>query len=374
MNTYTKDKNSIINKVIDIISGIFIPIIQVLMAAALLKGFLLLAVNSGLMAKADGAYRILYAIADGFFYYLPMFLAYTASKKLKTDSFTAVLIAAALLYPGITEIFETGSGLDFFGVRVNPVTYQSGVIPILLAVGLLHFIEIPLDKVLPSAVKGFLKPMLSVLIVVPVTFIIFGPIGTLIGDGLAKAYALLYGFSPVLAGVIFGLIWQPMVVFGMQWGMVPVIISNISNYGVDTILPMLGPAVMGQAGAAMAVSFLTKNKKLKPVAFSGSVTAILGVTEPVLYGVTIPLKRPMAAACIAGAIGGGIVGASHAGAVSFAFPSMVSLVVYFGKGFWTFFFALLLGFVLGFLLTYVFRFQDPVEAVTEPKKEILISD
>lgn len=370
MNSRTKDKNSIANRVIDTISGIFIPIIQVLMAAALLKGFLVLAVNSGLVAETDGAYRILYAIADGFFYFLPMFLAYTASKKLKADSFTSVLIAAALLYPGITEIFEAGTGLDFFGIRVHPVTYQSGVIPIILAVGLLHFIEQPLERYLPSAVKGFLKPMLSVLIVVPVTFIIFGPFGTLIGDGLARAYAMLYGFSPALAGVIFGLIWQPLVVFGVQWGMVPVIISNISNYGVDTILPMLGPAVMGQAGAAMAVSILTKNKKLKTVAFSSSVTAILGITEPVLYGVTIPLKRPMAAACIAGAIGGGIVGAFHAAAVSFAFPSMVTLVVYFGKGFWAFFFALLLGFVLGFLLTFILRFQDPVDTTEEMLPEV----
>jgi PTS system beta-glucosides-specific IIC component len=129
---------------------------------------------------------------------------------------------------------------------------------------------------------------------------------------------------------------------------------------------------MAQAGAAMAVSILTKNKKLKPVAFSSSVTAILGVTEPVLYGVTMPLKRPMLAACIAGAIGGGIVGTSHASAVSFAFPSMISLVVYFGKGFWTFFFALILGFVLGFLLTLLLRFKDPVEAVTETDKDPLL--
>lgn len=355
-----KKQNSLFHRMIDTISGIFIPILNVLMAAALLKGILILIVNTGLISETDGVYRILYGISDGFFYYLPIFLAYTASKKLQADTFTSVLIAAVLLYPDITKIFESGIGFYSFGLPIPPVTYQSSVIPIVLAVGLLHFIEIPLEQYLPGSVKGFLKPLIALLIVVPVTFLLFGPIGALVGDGLAAVYKLLYDFSPVLAGSIFGLIWQPMVVFGFQWGLVPVIINNINTYGVDSILPLLGPAVLGQAGAAMAVSMLTKNKKMKTVAFSGAISAILGVTEPVLYGVTIPLKRPMVAACIAGAIGGGVVGTSRAGALSFAFPSMVSLVVYFGEGFWTFLFACVLGFVIGFVLTYLFRFSDVV--------------
>ncbi|HKL98713.1 MAG TPA: PTS transporter subunit EIIC [Mobilitalea sp.] len=358
-------KNNLFNKIIDMISGIFIPIINVLMAAALLKGILLLAVNAGWIGEADGVYRILYALSDGFFYFLPIFLAYTSANKLKADPFTAVIIAAALLYPGISEAFESGIGFDFLGISVTKVTYQSSVIPIILAVALLHYVELPLEKFLPETIKGFLKPMISMVIVVPVTFLLFGPIGALAGNALAGAYSTLYEFNPVVAGVIFGLIWQPMVLFGFQWGLVPVIINNISSMGVDTILPLLGPAVLGQAGAAMAVSLLTKNKRMKTVAFSGSVTAILGVTEPVLYGVNLPLKRPMVAACIAGAIGGGIVGTSHAGAVAFAFPSMISLVVYFGEGFWTFFFACILGFVLGFLLTMLFKIKEPKEMVNQ---------
>lgn len=357
-----KEEKNLLNRIIDTISGIFIPIINVLTAAALIKGILMLTVNIGLLSEVDGVYRILYAISDGFFHFLPIFLAYTASKKLKADTFTSVLIAVALLYPSITEQFKNGVGMDLLGIPINPVIYPSGVIPILLAVGLLHFVEMPLEKHLPGVLKGFLKPMISVLIVIPITFLLFGPIGTMIGNALAGAYAVFYEFSPMVAGVIFGLIWQPMVVLGFHWGLVPVIISNISLYGVDTILPLLGPAVFGQAGAALAVGLLAKNKKMKALALSGSLTAVLGVTEPVLYGVNLPLKRPMVAACIAGAIGGGIVGTSQAGAVSFAFPSMVSMVVFFGKGFWTFFFACILGFIIGFLLTLLFRFKEPVES------------
>lgn len=354
----TEDK-SLFSKIVDTISGIFIPILNVLMAAALIKGFLILFTNTGLISKTDGVYQILYALSNGFFYFFPVFLAYTASNKLKANSFTSVLIAVTMLYPDITKIFEKGAGMNFLGLPVPSVTYPSSVIPIILAVWLLHYVELPLEKYLPKAVKGFLKPMIALLIIVPITFLLFGPVGALIGNVLANAYTALYSFSPAVAGAVFGFIWQPMVVFGVQWGMVPVIIHNISVNGIDTILPLLGPAVMGQAGAAMAVSLLAKNKNRKALAFSCAVTAILGVTEPALYGVNVPLKRPMLAACIAGAIGGAIVGNAHSGAVSFAFPSILTLVVYLGKGFWTFFICLLLDFVLGFALTMLFGIKEP---------------
>lgn len=353
---------NLFDRVMDIISGIFIPIVNVIMAAGLLKGILMLLVNANLLQQTDGAYQMLYAISDGFFHFLPVFLAFTASKKLKADTFTSVMLAAALVYPDITALFKNGTQMDLFGIPIREVTYPSSVIPIIMAVGLQHYVERPLEKYLPNAIKGFLKPMITLTVVTPITFLVFGPLGSMIGEALAGVYALLYNLSPIAAGVIFGLIWQPMVVFGLQWGLVPVIIDNISTLGMDSILPLLGPAVMGQAGAALAVSILTKDKELKSISMSGSITAILGITEPVLYGVTVPLKRPMIAACIAGAIGGGIVGTSSASAVSFAFPSMVTLVVYFGEGFWTFLIAMVIGFILGFMLTLIIRFEEPVKS------------
>lgn len=353
---------NLFDRVMDIISGIFIPIVNVIMAAGLLKGILMLLVNANLLQQTDGAYQMLYAISDGFFHFLPIFLAFTASKKLKADTFTSVMLAAALVYPDITALFKNGTQMDLFGIPIREVTYPSSVIPIIMAVGLQHYVERPLEKYLPNAIKGFLKPMITLTVVTPITFLVFGPLGSMIGEALAGVYALLYNLSPIAAGVIFGLIWQPMVVFGLQWGLVPVIIDNISTLGMDSILPLLGPAVMGQAGAALAVSILTKDKELKSISMSGSITAIQGITEPVLYGVTVPLKRPMIAACIAGAIGGGIVGTSSASAVSFAFPSMVTLVVYFGEGFWTFLIAMVIGFILGFVLTLIIRFEEPVKS------------
>ena len=346
------------NKFIEIISGIFIPVVNILMAAAVLKGILLILVNTGVMSEVDGAYIILYSLADGFFYYLPVFLALTSAKKIGADRFTAVLIALALLHPEITKIFQGNTELDFMGLAIKPVTYSSSVIPILLAVILLHYVEKPLDRYLPSVIKGFLKPLISIIIVTPLTFLAFGPIGALFGDGLASAYALLYNFSPIIAGICLGFIWQPMVVVGLQWGLVPVIIDNIVSSGADTILPMLGPAVFAQAGVAAAVSIITKNRKLKSVGISGSITALLGTTEPVLFGISVPYRTPMLAACTAGAIGGGIVGAAGSEAISFAFPSLMTMVVYMGKGFSTFLFSCILCFVIAFGLMFIFRFKD----------------
>lgn len=350
--------NNNFNKVINIISGIFIPIVNVLMAVAVLKGILMILVNTGLLSEADGDYKILYFLADGFFYYLPVLLALTAAKKIGADRFTAVLIALALLNPEITKIFQGNTELDFMGLAIKPVTYSSSVIPILLAVILLHYVEKPLDRYLPDVIKGFLKPLIAIVIVTPLTFLVFGPIGALFGDALASIYAILYNFSPLIAGICLGFIWQPMVVVGLQWGLVPVIIDNLITSGVDTILPMLGPAVFAQAGVAAAVSIITKNKKLKSVGISGAITALLGTTEPVLFGISIPYKTPMLAACLAGAIGGGIVGAAGSEAISFAFPSLITMVVYMGKGFSAFLTSCILCFFIAFGLMFIFRFKD----------------
>ncbi len=353
-----KTKSSRLRIITDTISGIFLPIINVLMAAALLKSFLLVFANYGVVSPESGIYRILYAAADGFFYFLPIFLAYTASHKLKADTVTSILVAAALVYPDMIRILENGAELTILGLPVTPVTYPSSVVPILLAVGLLHYVEQPLEKYIPGAIKGFLKPMIALIIVVPVTFLIFGPLGAMIGSVLAGAYATIYNLSPILAGVIFGFIWQPMVVFGLHWGMVPIIIEHVNTLGYDTFLPFCGAGVMGQAGAAMAVSILARNKKLKTVALSSSITAILGATEPVLYSISIPLKRPMVAACIAGAVGGAIVGTSNARAVTFAFPSMISLVAYLGEGFFTFLLSMITAFFIALVLGLLLRFNE----------------
>lgn len=348
-----KEKNHPI--IIQQISGLFLPIINYLTAASIMKSVVVLLASTPLLTTESGVFQIFYAVSDGFFYFLPFFLAITAAKQWKTDLFLSLLIPVALLYPDITAVLEHGQSLSFCGLTVQPAIYHSGVIPVLLAVGLLHFVEIPCDKYLPDAVRGFLKPILCCLLVLPVTFLLFGPVGTWIGDLLTELFFLIYEWSPVAAGAFMGFIIQPMVFVGAHWSIVPISISSIASNGYDVIMPLLGGAVYGQCGAALAVGLLFgKEKEKRRIAFQGAFSAALGVTEPALFGVTAGTPRAMLAACLGGALGGGMAGMAGVHCTSFAFPSFLTSVAFVGPGFATFLLSMVAGLVLGFVLSLLF--------------------
>lgn len=341
-------------KIIDQISGLFLPIINCLTAASIIKSVLALCAQGGILDTSSGLYMIFYAASDGFFYFLPFFLAFTASKQWKTDTFTALLIPVAMLYPEITATLENGMTLPFGPLTIPSSIYHSSIIPVLLAVGLLKFVEKPCDKFIPEAVRGFLKPIVCMIIVLPVTFLFFGQIGTIIGDFLTKIFYAIYSFNPVLAGGFMGFVIQPMVVVGAHWSIVPVSINSIATTGFDTIMPLLVGAVYGQAGAALAVGIIKrKNKEEKRIAFQAALSAALGVTEPALFTVSAKSPRVMIAACLAGAVGGAMTGFAGTHCTSFAFPSIVTSVAYYGPGFTMFLLAMVVSMVLGFIFTFV---------------------
>lgn len=340
--------------VVDQITGIFLPIINIITAASILKSIVVLLAAFGVISENGGFYQIFYAATDGFFYFLPFYLAYAAAKQWKADPYIALLIPVAMLYPDITAVLENGGSLNLFGLNVPPTIYHSSVIPVVMAVGLLHFVEKPCDRYIPESIRGFLKPMVCCLVVLPVTFLVFGPMGTWIGDVLTKVFFAVYEWNPIVAGAFMGFVMQPMVVVGAHWSVVPVSISNILLHGYDVIMPLVGGAVYAQAGAALAVGLMYKeNKEKQRVAYQASLTAALGVTEPALFGVNVPLLRPMLAACLSGAIGGAMVGFAGTHCTSFAFPSFLTSVAFVGPGFGIFLFSMAFSFVLGFLFTWV---------------------
>jgi len=345
------NKKSVYRKVIEQITGIFLPIINYLTAASILKSVIVLLADFGVLDKSGGIYTVFYGVSDGFFYFLPFFLALTASKQWKTDTFISLLIPVAMFYPDVINILENGKSLDFFGLTANPAIYHSGVIPVLLAVGLLYFVEKPCDRFIPVSVRGFLKPIVCCLIVLPMTFLLFGPMGTFIGDMLTKLFNILYDFSPVFAGAFMGFFIQPMVVLGAHWSIVPVSIANITNMGFDVIMPLLGGAVYGQCGASLAMAFILKDKAGKRISYQAALSCALGVTEPALFGVTVPRPRAMLSACIGGAVGGAMVGLAGTHCTSFAFPSFITSVAYVGPGFLVFLLSMVTGFMVSFLLT-----------------------
>ena len=354
----TVNKKNPMKIVIEQITDIFLPIIDYLTAASILKSVVILLASFGILNTEGGIYRIFYAVSDGFFYFLPFFLAITASKKWKTDRTLALFIPVAMLYPDIIAALENGSGLSFFFLKIRPAIYHSSVIPVLMAVGLLHFAEIPCDRFLPKSIKGFLKPILCMMVVLPFSFLLFGPVGTWIGNALTKVFDLLYHFNPLVAGGFMGFVIQPMVVAGGHWSLVPVSISAISTNGYDIIMPLLGGAVYGQCGASLAMGILHKNKEKKRISFQAALSCALGVTEPSLFGVTLPYPKTMLCACIGGAVGGALAGYSGVHCISFAFPSFITCVAFTGEGFWLFLLSMVAGFVVAFLLTILLMHRE----------------
>lgn len=348
---------------IDGISGIFLPIINLLSAAGILKGILAILTASNILSVTGETYLVLNAMADSLFYFLPMILALTAARKFGSNPFTAVVIGGVLLYPALTQVFETGASVTFAGIPMHAVVYHSSVIPIILAVGLLAFVERIICKILPDMVRGFLTPLICIVFVGLVTLFVFGPIGTVIGDALAGAYESVYQISPIIAGTILGAVIQPMVIFGFHWSFVLVGMNNIAVKGSDTILALMGPAVFAQAGAALAVCLKSKDKKFKSICISAALSACFGITEPAMFGVNLPLKKPMAAVCVGGGIGGALAGFSGAQAMTFAFPSLVTLPIFLGKGFGLYVMSCAVGFLIAFLLSLILKYD--AEAVKE---------
>ncbi|WP_214779685.1 beta-glucoside-specific PTS transporter subunit IIABC [Exiguobacterium sp. s22] len=359
------EKGNIFGRAVDIISSIFTPLLGVMAGAGILKGLLAIATNVGWLATDETTYIILNAAADSLFYFLPVLLAVTSARKFGANQFVAMTVAGALIYPSIIQLKNEAVPTDFFGIPVMMMSYTSTVIPIILAIWIMSYIEKFFNQRIHESVKNFVTPLISLVTIVPLTLIVFGPIGVTTGDLIAAFILKALAFNPILAGAFIAGVWQVLVIFGIHWGVVPVIINNIATKGYDYIKPATAPAIFAQAGASFGVMLRSKNKKLKTLAGSTGITALFGITEPAVYGVTLRLKRPFIAAVISAAVGGGIVGHFGSVAVASGPPGLLTLPVFIGDSM-TAFYGLLLGvavsFVLSIVLTYVLGFEDdPIE-------------
>ncbi|MGX4686720.1 beta-glucoside-specific PTS transporter subunit IIABC [Vagococcus sp. JNUCC 83] len=367
-----KDSN-IFNKFVDIISGVFTPFLGALAGTGVLKGLLSVLLLTGVLTDKSGTYQILYAASDGLMQFLPFAVAFTAAKKFKTDPFIALSIAGALLYPSITQMASEQASLNFMGIPViiSPTGYMQTVIPIILFVWLQKYVETFMKKIVPEFLKIILVPMLTIMIMVPLTFVAIGPLGTIIGSGLGTAYTAIFNFSPILAGAVMGGLWQVFVMFGMHWGLIPIALNNLTQYGFDTLSPMLLGAVLAQAGAAFAVFLRTKNEKRKALALSGTLTAVFGITEPTVYGVTLPLKKPFIAACIGGAVGGAIIGGAGvklfaSGLISIlSIPGFVSTIDGVGSNVMAGIIGSIVSMVVAFIITIVIGFDKEEKVIAQ---------
>ena len=381
------EKLSPFNKFIDIITGVFAPTLGVLSATGMIKGFLALFVGLKMLDSTSGTYTILYSIGDCLFYFFPIFLGYTAAKKFKLNHFTGMAIGAALVYPalaGVTAppaqplytlfsgtIIESPVYITFLGIPVILMSYSSSVIPIILAAYVGSKIEKVFSKIIPDVVKTFLVPFCTLLVIVPLTFIVIGPVATWAGKLLGALTLSIYGLSPVVAGLFMGAFWQVFVLFGLHWGFIPILINNIVVLHADPIVALTFGTTFAQIGVVLAILIKTKNKKLKSLAVPAFISGIFGVTEPAIYGVTLPRKKPFILSCIAASIGGGILGAMGTkihvmgGTGIFSIPSFISPDG-MDRGFYGALISMVVSFGLGFLLMLFSGYKD--EEVSEKSK------
>lgn len=322
-NDETQEDMNLLDRFIDLVSGIFTPILGPLCAAGMIKGFDAMFAAFGWISAESGTYRILYAIGDGFFYFLPIMLGISAAKKFKVDQYIGAAIGAALVYPDIVNImnskdtlyslfsdtfFQSPVHITFLKMPVIMMNYTSSVIPILLAVWFASKVQKIAKKYIPTVVKTFLVPFVILLVTIPVTFLVIGPIATWLSTGISSAVVASYNFSPILAGILIGALWQILVIFGLHWGLVAVMMANIASQGFDTLVVLSLAASFAQIGVVLGIIMQTKEQKTRGVAISAFVAGIFGVTEPAIYGVTLPRERPFVLSCIASAIGGGMIG------------------------------------------------------------------
>lgn len=354
-----KEKSNIFYKILDLISSIFAPVLAILASVSLLKSLLSILVSLNYISISSSTYEIFHVIEDSALYFMPILIAITAAKKFQASEFIAVTLGAILVNPGIIDIINKNN-FYFFGIPVKGIDYNFTFIPIIVAVWLLAKLEKFLDKAINDNLKLFFKPLICLVIIAPLTFIVIGPIAKMLTEAVGAGYNFIYNLSPILFGAIVGGFWQALVIRGIHWGAMPIVINNLSLYGVDTIMALAISGSVGQAGAVLGVLLKTKNRSGRKSAISTIPTGLLGVTEPTIYSVTLKYRTPFICGSIGGAVGGAIAGYSGSAAMGYIIPGFLTLPVYFGKGFEGIVIAVITSYVLSAILSFIY-FKDSKE-------------
>ena len=374
------------NNVLQMISQMFTPLVPAIAASGLIKGLLtaarLIMNNRGVDISTSDTYVILFAASQVIFYFMPIFLAYTSAIALKCNPIIAMSVGATLVYPQIDAMIQDISvKTSVFGLPVTKGAWQIGesarvfsyaesVIPIILAVIVLAYLEKFLKKYVPAVLQIIMVPGLSLLIMIPVTLVVLGPVGIYVGNGIQLVYNAVMGFNATLGGALVGGLWGVFVIFGAHRALLPVGLNDVAVSGRQNLLAFAGAANFSQGGAALGVMLKTKNKDLKGVSASAVISAALvGVTEPAIYGCNLRLKKPMVCAVICGAIGGGLMGFGGVYGDAFANNGVLTIFTYAAFGMSKFIFYLV-GCAIAFFgaaaMTYFVGFDDiPEKNVTK---------
>ena len=340
------EKEKLLDRFVDIISGIFQPILGIMAACGMIKGLNMLFMTLGWYAETSGGYMMINAVGDALFTFLPLFLGYTSAKKFGLKPMVGLVIGAIMCYPAIQNsalsvsleplytmfegtMFASPVYIDFFGIPVISMDYTSTVIPVIFIVYFASKCEKLFSKFVPDLVKFFFVPMLTLIVALPIGFLLIGPVATFGSKIIAETVISIRNISPMLAGGLVGLTWQILVIFGLHWGFIPVYINNIMTNGYDNVMMPFFACTFATSAVILVIMLRTKDRKMKELCLPNFISGIFGVTEPGIYGILLPLKKPFIISCIAGGIGGAFYGFcnfrkfSMGGMGIFEFPAMI---------------------------------------------------
>lgn len=302
----SKKNETLLNRFLQMMSGVFAPICYVLAAGGILQGILIISTMIAPSIANSGTYKIFNMVSWAPFTFLPVMIAITASKHFRCNTFVAAACCLALVSPTWTEIagqIAKGTSIKFLFVKLTEITYTSSVLPPLVMIAMLAVLERFLNKHIPEIISPLITPFLCMAIMVPLTIVVIGPVIQGASNAVAFGYNTLYAIAPPIAGAVVGGLWEIIVIFGIQWGMVPIVVANFAQNGYDTIQIFIQIAVIGQMAAAFAIFLKSKDKELKANALSSGITAVFGITEPTLYGITLPRKKPFIYGCVWAGVG-----------------------------------------------------------------------
>lgn len=373
-----KEKKSFISEFISIISTTFTPMIPAITGAGMIKAVLAILTLTGILTESSQTYYILNTIADAAFFFMPVLLAYGAAIKFECSPILAMTIAGVLLHPNLGALMATGESVHFMGLPVRLTDYAGSVLPIIITVWIMSYIENFAEKVSPSIIKFFTKPLIILLITAPLALVIIGPFGTCLNDLVAAGAEAINSKASWLIPFLMGAFQPLLVVTGTAWAMTPIATMQLTNNGSEMINgPGMLASNIAQGAATICVAVKSKNKSLKQLAASSGVTALLGITEPSLYGVTLKLKTPLIAAMIGGGCAGIYAGISGLVRYAFVSPGLAALPAFIGKNPMNIIHALitcLIAFVVTFIATWIIGFEDPVDENEEEKNKKIEND
>ena len=354
-----------ISNFIGVLTASMIPIIGILAGAGILKGILAALTGFKVLSTTSGTYVILNAIGDATFYFLPVVLGFTAAKKLGSDPIVLAIVGGIIIYPSLVTMASKAStaSTTFLGIPTTLISYTSSVFPIIVAAWLGKYVEKFLKKIIPLYLRSVFVPIIEALILSLVIIIGVGPIITVLSKGLSNGLVAIYSFSPTLSGLVLGGVYQTMVIFGLHWGLIPIIINDIATNGHSYINAIVSITMVAQGGAVLAVFLKTKDKKLKEVSLAAAISAFCGVTEPALYGVNLKYKRIFVVASIASAIGGALTGFLKVNNYALSgsligFPAFITPGVGIGSNFYGYLISHYGTLVISVVLVYLFGFTD----------------